>query len=110
MAGSHVEAVLSELAVLSNLALWSAKLVLAALAVLSDSVLCSDLLVPRTSRGFGRTVNSGVYTNTYIGTIVLHIQDKHQRCVAPATENRILGTAAPVQICISAKNTPPADA
>ncbi|KAG2833852.1 hypothetical protein PC116_g10229 [Phytophthora cactorum] len=96
MAGSHVEAVLSELAVLSNLALWSAKLVLAALAVLSDSVLCSDLLVPR--------------TNTYIGTIVLHIQDKHQRCVAPATENRIRGTAAPVQICISAKNTPPADA
>ncbi|KAG2831247.1 hypothetical protein PC112_g7358 [Phytophthora cactorum] len=106
MAGSHVEAVLSELAVLSNLALWSAKLVLAALAVLSDSVLCSDLLVPRTSR----TVNSGVYTDTYIGTIVLHIQDKHQRCVAPATENRIRGTAAPVQICISAKNTPPADA
>ncbi|KAG3253895.1 hypothetical protein PI124_g1553 [Phytophthora idaei] len=73
-------------------------------AVLSDFVLCSSLC------GFGRTVNSGVYTNTYIGTIVLHIQDKHQRCVAPATENRILGTAAPVQICISAKNTPPADA
>ncbi|KAG3013568.1 hypothetical protein PC120_g13222 [Phytophthora cactorum] len=109
MAGSHVEAVLSELAVLSNLALWSAKLVLAALAVLSDSVLCSDLLVPRTSRLVGLRIVIGP-GDTYIGTIVLHIQDKHQRCVAPATENQIRGTAAPVQICISAKNTPPADA